>query len=128
MRRLHAIVGALTLVVLPLVSRVFGDGFFAWTMYSTTGEYRVEVQVHDARGWRSVAPTGLADHASSSVASLLVSAETYRRGPSVAVLRAHLGELATFVCRERGGDRAVVVLQERRGQNERSTREEAQCP
>lgn len=130
MGRVHVFVGAVLFVLLPAGSRLFGDGFFAWTMYSRSSEYRIDIEVHDASGWRSVAPTGLADHASAHVAAVIVGAETFHHGASLAVLQDHLGDFASFVCAERSGDHAVVTLHQRDDaqSQEAVTRVEAACP
>jgi len=115
MRYVHAIAGALLLIVWPLSSRVFGSGTFAWTMYAGSGEYRIDIRVKDAGGvWHSVAPTGLADQSTHATAGFLVGADHFRRGPSLVVLRSHLEELAAFACRQRMGTEADVALHERR--------------
>jgi len=112
-KHVHAIAAALLLFALP-ISSAFGSGFFAWTMYSGSGEYAMEIHVQDMAGrWRSVSPTGLAEASSAATADVLVGADHFRRGSSLAVLRAHLGDLAAFACRERHGLAATVVLRER---------------
>ncbi len=118
-RHLHALVGTALLVVLPLASIALGSGHFAWTMYSASGEYRIDIRVKDAAGtWHSVAPTGLADRASRGTSRILVGADHFRRGPSLTVLRASLPAFAHFVCDERRGVEADVVLHERRDAND----------
>jgi len=126
-RYLHVAVG-IALFVLPILSLALGSGTFAWTMYSGSGEYWLDVRVKDESGkWHSVAPTGLAP--SSATGSLLVGADHYRRGPSVALLRHHLDDLARYACVERHGVPAEVVLHERRDANatERVTNAHAEC-
>jgi len=130
MRQLHAIVAAILLVALPISSDAFGSGFFGWTMYSGAGEFLVEIRVKDASGRsRTVAPTGIADSTSEATADLLVGADHFRRGPSLAVLRSHLGELAAHVCRVRHAAEADVVLRERSDEAapERVTSAHADC-
>jgi hypothetical protein len=129
-RHVHAAVGVALLFVLPAVSSVFGSGMFAWTMYSGSGEYRIDIRVRDERGVaHSVAPTGLAEASSRGAASVLVGADHFKRGPSLAALRAHLGDLAMLACRERHGVEADVVLHERRDDQdpERTTSAHAVC-
>lgn len=130
MGRVHVMVGAVLFILLPAGSRLFGDGFFAWTMYSRSSEYRIDIEVHDASGWRSVAPTGLADHASAHLGAVLVGAETFHHGASLVVLQDHLEDFAAFVCSERSGDRAVVTLHQRDDaeSHEDVTRAEIACP
>jgi hypothetical protein len=130
MRPLHVIVGTIVLVVLPIASATLGSGYFAWTMYSGAGEYRVDIRVKDAAGrWRSVAPTGLAESSSAATADVLVGADHFRRGPSLAVFRTHLSELAAYACRARRGVEADVVLTERVDERspERVTSAHADC-
>lgn len=130
MGRVHAFVGAVLFVLLPAGSRLFGDAFFAWTMYSRSSEYRIDIEVHDTSGWRSVAPTGLADDASPSIGATLIGAESFRRGASLAVFERHLEEFALFVCAERARDRVRVTLHQRDDaqSQEAVTRVEAACP
>lgn len=111
--RLHVALTLLVAVIIPLASRLFGDGFFAWTMYSSASEYRIRIEVTDASGRRSVAPTGLCEGASASVAEILVGAESFRPGSSLAVLEAHADELARFVCEQRHADEVAITLEER---------------
>jgi hypothetical protein len=130
MVRVHAALGLVLLVLVPLASILFDSGVFAWTMYAGAGEYRIDIRITDARGTtHTVAPTGLAEHSSRGGAAVLVGADQFRRGPSLAVLRAHLGELATFACRQRGGVSADVALHERRDEHdtERVTSAHAEC-
>jgi hypothetical protein len=127
-RYVHVAVG-IALFIVPLVSLVFGSGTFAWTMYSGSGEYWLEVRVKDADArWHSVAPTALAGSTPSG--ALLAGADHYRRGTSVDVLRTHLSDLARYACAERHGVVADVVLHERRDANavERATSAHVECP
>lgn len=130
-KHLHALLGIALLGVLPLASRVFGSGFFGWTMYSGSREYRIEIRVKDASGvWHAVAPTGLASRSSRGAAGVLVAADHFRRGPTLAVLRTNLDDLARFACVERSGVEANVVLHERRDATdaERVTEASVACP
>jgi len=114
LRHVHLMAGVVLLCLLPIGS-AFGSGFFSWTMYSGSGEYRIDIHVKDASGrWHAVAPTGLADAASPAAGDLLVGADHFRRGPTLTVFRAHLEDFARFVCRERAGASVEVVLRERR--------------
>ena len=112
--QLHGLVGVVLLVALPIASWVFGAGYFSWTMYSGSAEYRLDFRVQDSDGrWRTIAPTGLASSATEATADVLVGADHFRRGPSLTLVRTHLGELASFACRERNGALAEVVLRQR---------------
>jgi hypothetical protein len=115
-RRLRFIVGALACVVLPAGSRLQGTGMLAWTMYSRTGEFRIDLVAFDAAGRAHLRnPTVLAAGASSDVASLLAGSDHWRQAASVAALREHLHDLAGHACRELNAASVVVTLHERRG-------------
>ncbi len=130
-KHLHALAGFVLLALLPIASRAFGSGAFAWTMYSSRSEHRIDIHVKDASGvWHTVAPTGLADEASPGLADVLVAADHYRHGPMLVALEKHLADFARFACEARHGTEAEVVLWERRGANEpeRSFSARATCP
>ena len=127
---LHLAAGLVLLVALPIASRVFGAGYFSWTMYSGYGEYQIDIRVKDAAGRvHTVAPTALAEASSEATADLLTGADHFRRGPSLALLRDHLGDVAMLACRARGGVEADVVLHERTDESspERATTAHATC-
>jgi hypothetical protein len=99
-------------------------------MYSRVGEYRIGVTVRDEAGQtRAVNPTALAPSATPSTAGYLVGADHWRSGPSLLILRTHLGDVAEWVCRQQETSRAVdVVLRERRpGHAERTTSTHRRC-
>jgi hypothetical protein len=115
-RRFRFIVGVLACVVLPAASRAQGSGIFAWTMYSRTGEFRVDLVALDAGGRAHIRnPTVLADGASGDVSSLLAGSDHWRQAASVAALRDHLDDLAAYACRELHAASVLVTLHERRG-------------
>ena len=60
MTRLHATVAILVCLVVPAASRM-GAGLFAWTMYSRSAGFRLEVRGRDAGGaLTAISPTELA--------------------------------------------------------------------
>lgn len=128
---LHLVVGLVLLFAMPIASRAFGAGYFAWTMYSGYGEYQIDIRVKDGAGRvHTVAPTALAESSSEATADLLIGADHFRRGPSLAVLRNHLVDVADFACRTRGGSvETDVVLHERTDASspERTTSAHARC-
>jgi hypothetical protein len=86
---------------MPAASRLAGSGSFAWTMYSRADEFRIELVTFDASGAAHRRnPTALAAHAAPGVASLLAGSDHFRAGPSMQSMRAHLGDLAEYACRE----------------------------
>ncbi len=128
-RRLRSVVGLLVCVVLPAGSRAQGSGIFAWTMYSRTGEFRVDLVAVDAAGRAHIRnPTVLADGASGDIASLLAGSDHWRQAASLAALRDHLDDLAAYACRELHAASVVVTLHERRGSHsEQATTCERRC-
>jgi hypothetical protein len=113
-RRLRWIVGAVACVVLPAASWVQGSRVFAWSMYAHAGEFRIDLVAFDANGRAHARnPTVLAEHAAPATAALLAGSEHWRPGPSLAVLRAHLADLADYACHELGASTIEVTLQER---------------
>src|SRR5262249_18379261 len=110
----HWTLGILSIVVLPVTSWMSGSLLFAWSMFSSSGLYRIDVTVRDARGRvRVVNPTELAPLSTPSTAIVLAGADHWRRGTSLALLRSHLEDLARFDCRTYEGYSAEVVLRER---------------
>jgi hypothetical protein len=94
-------IGALVCVVVPLASWVVDErGRLAFTMYSSTVSYRLEIARWDDRGLRSTLdPTEVAEDVSSSAAPFLVGAEVYRTVAQIDALRAHLRDVALCVFR-----------------------------
>jgi hypothetical protein len=128
-RRFRLAVGALACVVLPLGSRIQGSGLLAWTMYSRTGEFRIELVTFDATGRAHARnPTILAGGADPNTAALLAGSDHWREGVGLYVLRLGLYDFAGYACRETGASSVVVTLHERRGSDsEVSTRCERRC-
>jgi hypothetical protein len=128
-RRLRWVVGALACVVLPAGSWLEGSRAFAWSMYSRTGEFRIDLVTFGADGKAHARnPTALAAHATPAAAALLAGSEHWRPGPSVAVLRTHLADLAGYACRELGPSALEVTLRERPANGrERTTTERREC-
>jgi hypothetical protein len=128
-RRLRWLAGAFFCVVLPAGSWIEGSRTFAWSMYSRAGEFRIDLVTFDAQGKPHARnPTALAEHAAPAAAGLLAGSEHWRQGPSVAVLRAHLKDLASYACRELGASAVQITLRERSlGGPERSTSDRREC-
>jgi hypothetical protein len=101
----------------------------AWTMYSRTAEFRVELVAFDAAGRAHLRnPTLLADGASGDVPSLLAGSDHWRQATSIASLRDHLGDLAAHACTELKAASVVITLHERHGgHSEQATTCERQC-
>jgi hypothetical protein len=113
-RVLRAGIGALVCVLLPAASWLDGSGTFAWAMYSRAGEFCIDLVAFDAAGTpRRRNPTLLAARAGPGASSLLAGSDHWRQGPSMAILRHHLGELAEYACSETGAATVEVTLRER---------------
>jgi hypothetical protein len=128
-RALRASIGVIACVVLPAASWLEGSATFAWTMYSRAGEFCIDLIAFDAAGNpRQRNPTLLALHAGPGAASLLAGSDHWRQGPSMALLRHHLDELARHACSETGAAAIEVTLRERvLGGAERATTRRARC-
>jgi hypothetical protein len=138
MRVVRLVAGAMVCLLLPLGSRALGFVWFGWTMYAWDDEFRIDMRVDRGDGRAEPRnPTELAEHAAPSVATLLAGADQWRRGPASSLLRAHLGDLAAYACREEraaGGEGPKTTIQvelafhERRSQGpERVTRCSYRC-
>ncbi len=129
-RATHAIVGS-ALFVVPIVSRVWGSGALAWTMYARTGEFRMEIvsQRTDGR-YVYVAPTALASKVAPSIESMFAGSDHFRPYPSIALLREHLSEVARLACDEGPFTRVRITLEQREDESSpvRATSAESSCP
>jgi hypothetical protein len=106
-----------------------GSATFAWTMYSRAGEFCIDLFTFDAGGRvHRRNPTLLAPNAAHGAASLLAGSDHWRPGPSMAILRRHVGELTEYACTETGAVIVEVTLRERVvGGAERATTRRRRC-
>ena len=127
----HVILGLLVGIVLPLASSMEGTRLYAWTMFAGTEAYQLDIVAFDGRGGaQAINPTELAATAAPHLAVYLAGADHFRTGSAlVAVLRAHVDDLAAHVCDTAVGARSVeVALRERpRGAPPRTTLARARC-
>lgn len=113
MTRLHVAVAILVCLVVPVASRA-GAGLFAWTMYSRSAGFRLEVRARDANGAvRTISPTELAASGRGPAVTFLAGAERFRHHPGAAILRAHLADVAALACRVAGAGEVEVILETR---------------
>jgi len=114
--RLRLVLAVVVAVLVPLASRVFGNGSLAFTMFSRSETYRVRVTTTDARGTaRRVAPTAVAAAIGGTPGDILAGTEQWRHGPFGSLLADHLGEVARIACRLGAESaRADVVIERRR--------------
>jgi hypothetical protein len=98
-------------------------------MYSRATEFCIDLRTFDAGGAANRRnPTLLAAHANPGAASLLAGSDHWRQGPSMAILRHHLDELAAYACSETRAAAVEVTLRERLvGGAERASRTRHEC-
>lgn len=113
MTRLHAAVAILVCLIVPAASRM-GAGLFAWTMYSRSAGFRLEVRGRDTNGAiRAISPTELAARGRGPAVTFLAGAERFRHHPGAAILRAHLSDVAGLACRTSGAKQVELFLESR---------------
>jgi hypothetical protein len=114
---------ALVCLGLPLGSWIVdGRGRLAFTMYSSTISYRLEMAWLDDGGRRhALPPTAVAENVSfDSAAPFLAGAEVFRTVPQIDALRAHLRDIARAGCAERRAMAVEIVLHERPSEGQAS--------
>jgi hypothetical protein len=111
---LHVACGLLVGLVLPLTARIAGSETFAYNMFSGMTTYSIEVVAIDTAGVRSrISPSSLSPSLSSAARRFVSGAEQPRRARTVAVLRAHLIDLARVACEGTGARTIDLALTER---------------
>jgi hypothetical protein len=99
MTRVHAALAALVCVVIPASSWRNGSGSLAWTMFSGSRSYRLELVGIDASGGRRpLAPTALARFVGVEEAPYLAASDTWRMMPYRGI-HLRLAEVAKLACR-----------------------------
>lgn len=111
-QRLQFAVGVIAIVLIPALSWLDGSGQLAWTMFSRTGQYRLELTADG----KPVNPSELAAAAAPGPTSIALSGADHFRHHDVwrATLHRHLDDVARLVCRVRPGAVVVARLDERR--------------
>ena len=111
----HAALALGLFVALPAASWLDGSGQLAWTMFTRTGHYRLEILATEGDGSRPVAPSALAAAAGPApIARFLAGADHFRHHDVArASLRRHLDAVAALACRVSGADAVDVTLEER---------------
>jgi hypothetical protein len=123
-------VAALVCVILPAASWAGGGrGRLAFTMYSSSVTYRVDLDWIDQEGrHHSLLPTEVAGEVSfDSAAPFLAGAEMFRTVPQIDALRSHLGDVGRAACRTRPASSVEVVLYER-AESTTVLRQSVPCP
>jgi len=112
--KLHIALAVAVAVLLPGGSLLFGNGVFAWTMFSKSDTYRMSIT-----GWtdegevRSFDPRALQPFVNPSLAYFLPAAGVWRHDPVGLTFRTGLGNIAALACRLGSMRAAEVTLEER---------------
>ncbi len=115
MTRAHRALAVLVCVVIPGLSWRDGTGWLAWTMFSKSETFRLEISAQDADGARRyVAPTAVAQQMRGALRTMLAGAESWRHGPFGSALAGQLYGIAGVACRVSGAREVRVVLERRR--------------
>jgi hypothetical protein len=104
-------VGVIVVVLLPLASWLDGSGQLAWTMFSRTGQYRLELTADG----KPLNPSELAAAAAPGpTSSALAGADHFKHHDVArATLRRHLANIASLACKRKPGTTVTARLQER---------------
>ena len=95
----HVVIAVLVGLLIPLSSRMAGTGSLAYTMFSRSETYRLQVVTSDLAGRSSpLAPTAISASIGGSTGDLLAGTEQWRHAPYGALLRRHLSEVAGLAC------------------------------
>jgi hypothetical protein len=127
----HTAAGVLLAVVLPATSWLDGSGRFAWTMFSKSETYRLEIDVVDTGGAkRPLSPSALAMRAGPTARAYLGGTEAFRHAPVASTIRRHLSEIGALACAERGAASIEIALFVRRTLDAEpsETRAKVTCP
>lgn len=127
----HTALGVLIAVALPASSWLDGSGRFAWTMFSKSESYRLEIEVVDHAGARRALPPGaLAMRAGPTARAYLSGTERFRHAPVASTIRRHLSEIGALACAERGVASVEIALFVRRTLDAEAveTRARVPCP
>jgi len=111
----HVIAASIFCLVMPAVSWLDGSGSLAWTMFSKSETYRLDVEVFDDAGRRRVInPTELAPFAGRDLAAFLGGAESWRHAPVGTSFQHSITGLAQLACRLSPAPTTTLVRLERR--------------
>jgi hypothetical protein len=104
-------VGVIVVVLLPLASWLDGSGQLAWTMFSRTGQYRLEL----TSDGKPLNPTEVAAFAAPGpTSSALAGADHFRHHDVArATLRRHVTDIARLACRLKPGTTITARVHER---------------
>jgi hypothetical protein len=109
--RVHTLVACVVCVALPGLSWLDGWGSLAWTMFASSGSFRLQITTTTAGREQPFNPTALAAHALPSAAAVLAGSDHLRHASSARLLQPSLPELAQLTCRLSGADAVEVALE-----------------
>lgn len=128
---MHVALATFVALVLPGGSLLFGDGVFAWNMFSKSATYRMTVtgvtQEGDARTFD---PRSLAPYVGRALGHFLPAPEQWRHDPVGLTFRTGLGHVAGLACRLGPLRATEVKLEERADLDAKpiATVARARCP
>jgi hypothetical protein len=112
--RWQAAVAALVCLIVPGASWLNGSGFLAWTMFSGSRSYRLEIAALSADGSRyALAPSALGRYVGIEEAPYLIASDTWRMMPCRG-LYYRLTEVGRLACRLRPAEEVEITLLTRR--------------
>jgi len=112
--RLHALAACAVCVALPGLSWLDGWGSLAWTMFASSGSFRLQITTTTAGKQASFNPTALAAQAVPSAAAVLAGSDHLRHAAAARLLRPSLPELAALTCGVSRADSVAVRLEWKR--------------
>jgi hypothetical protein len=108
--RWQAAVAVLVCLIVPGATWLNGSGFLAWTMFSGSRSYRVEIAALSADGSRrALAPSELARFVGIEEAPYLIASDTWRMMPFRG-LYYRLAEVGRLACRLRPAEEVEITL------------------
>ena len=107
----HALVACVVCVALPGLSWLDGWGSLAWTMFASSGSFRLQITTTTAGLEQPFNPTTLAAHAVPSAAAVLAGSDHFRHAAAARLLEPSLPALAELTCELSGADAVAVALE-----------------
>lgn len=110
----HATAALVCCLILPAFSRIAGEGGLAWTMFSSSAAFRLELRVTDETGAvHYLHPAELAAHTEPSLGFYLRGADRFHTWPVGPTFLGRLPALAALACKL-GPYRAIELTLEQR--------------
>jgi hypothetical protein len=109
--RAHALLACVICIALPGLSWLDGWGSLAWTMFASSGSFRLQITTTTAGREQPFNPTTLAALATPSAAAVLAGSDHFRHAAAARLLEPSLPALAQLTCEASGADAAAVALE-----------------